>query len=420
MAIAETEDVPAMHKHTPEITSAERARVLTAARELAVEFAKLGQEIDEDRRFPMETVPMYKDSGLAGIAVPRRFGGLGADIWTVACVGRELARGDASIALAYNMHQSMVGIFRNTSAMTEESKARILGRVAQDHDLLCGPFSEARAGLTGLADTVAVPVEGGGWRLSGKKNWATLIEASDLIATNATITDADGKLPADHREHAARETTFVIEKTAPGVSIDATWDTLGMRATGSHTLVLDGVYAAPETSGGNFREGLIGEAEWAAVCFGGVYLGLADRAYEETRAAVLKKHTGATLSAQDSAAASLGYVQYILGRMRTEIDITERAVESTARLAIDHGDADWPVASRKARWDVAKVAATETAISITDQGLRLIGGASFRRGHVLERLFRDARAGINHSFGTDQLYDFYGRCELGLIPGGAR
>ena len=193
-----------------------------------------------------------------------------------------------------------------------------------------------------------------------------------------------------------------------------------MRATGSHTLVMDAVYAAPETAGGNFREGLIGEAEWAAITFGGVYLGLADRAYEETRSAILKKHTGATLAARDSAAASLGYVQYILGRMRTEIDITERAVQATAQMAIDHADADWPPASRKARWDVAKVAATETAISITDQGLRLIGGSSFRHGHPLERLFRDARAGINHSFGTDQLYDFYGRCELGLIPGGGR
>jgi alkylation response protein AidB-like acyl-CoA dehydrogenase len=52
---------------------------------------------------------------------------------------------------------------------------------------------------------------------------------------------------------------------------------------------------------------------------------------------------------------------------------------------------------------------------VTDQGLRLVGGASFRRGNVLERLFRDARAGILHSFSTDQVYDTLGRYEFGLL-----
>jgi alkylation response protein AidB-like acyl-CoA dehydrogenase len=66
-------------------------------------------------------------------------------------------------------------------------------------------------------------------------------------------------------------------------------------------------------------------------------------------------------------------------------------------------------------WDTAKVVTTEAAISVTDQGLRLVGGASFRRGNVLERLFRDARAGILHSFSTDQVYDTFGRYEFGLL-----
>jgi len=404
-----------MNKHTPEITEGERDKVLAVARELAEEFDRLGAQVDAQTRFPLETVPLYKASGLASIAVPRRWGGLGADVGTVAAVGRELARGDAAIALSYNMHQVMVGIFRNTTALDDAGKERILGQVAADNLLLCGPFSEARAGLTGLADTVAVPQPGGGWKLSGRKNWSTLIEASDLIATNATITDADGRIPEDFREHAARETTFVFPKASPGVSIDHTWDTLGMRATGSHTLVLDEVPVGADAAAGNFRQGLIGEAEWSALGFAGVYLGLADRAYEETRKAVAKKHTGATMSGNDSAAASVGYVQYVLGRMRYELDVAERAFEATAAMAIDGRFEQWPEASRKVRWDVAKVATTEAAISITDQGLRLVGGASFRRGHILERLFRDARAGINHSFGTDQLFDYYGRYELGLV-----
>lgn len=405
----------AVHKHTPEITDAEREEVLGAARELGREFAKLGRDCDERNRFPTETVALYKASGVAKAAVPRRFGGLGADIWTTALIGRELAKGDPAIALSYNMHQSMVGIFRGTPALDEPARERLFRQVVDEDKLLCGPFSEARAGLTGLADTVAVPAPGGGWHISGKKNWSTLIEGADLISLNATITDADGELPDDFREHAAREATFIIPADGAGISIERTWDTMGMRATGSQTLVLDGAYAAPEAYGGNFRQGLIGEAEWAAILFGGVYLGLAEKAYAEALAMLKKKHLGATAGSQDTDVKTIGYVQHALGRMFYEIQVAERTLETTARMAIEARPLPDSATVRKGIWDVAKVSTTETAISVTDQALRLVGGQAFRRGNTIERLFRDARAGVLHSFGTDQLFDFLGRYEVGLL-----
>jgi alkylation response protein AidB-like acyl-CoA dehydrogenase len=404
-----------MHKHTPEITAQERANVLAKARDLAKEFDAIGRECDAANRFPTEMVPLYREAGLAAVAVPRKYGGLGGDIWTTCLVGRELAKGDPGIALSFNMHQSMVGIFRGTPALTEETRANILSRVASEGAIICGPFSEARAGLAGLADTVAVPDPRGGWRLSGKKNWSTLVEGADVIALNATITDADGQLPEDFREHTTRESTFIIPADSANISIDRTWDTLGMRATGSQTLVLDEVYAPPETYGGNFRQGLVGEAEWAAILFGGVYLGLAEKAFAETREALKKKHLGATAGAQDTAIKQVGYVQHALGRMRYEIEVAARALEMTANMALENRDLPSSVPARKAMWDTAKVVTTEAAISVTDQGLRLVGGASFRRGNVLERLFRDARAGILHSFSTDQVYDTLGRYEFGLL-----
>jgi alkylation response protein AidB-like acyl-CoA dehydrogenase len=407
--------VAIVSKHSAEITAAERAEVMHTVADLAADFAAIGKQCDAENRFPTELVARYKATDLPRLAVPRKYGGLGADIGTVSQVGRILAKGDPAIAFAFNMHQTLVGILRGTSAIDESVRAEIFSQVVDKRSLLCGPFSEARAGLTGLADTVAVPGADGGWRITGRKNWATLIEGADLIMLNATVTDADGSLPEDFREHAAREMTFVIAKESLGISLDYTWDTLGMRATGSQTLVLNGVYAGPSAMAGNFRQGLIGEAEWSAMNFGGIYLGVAERAYEETLQAVKQKHTGATLSGNDSAARSLGYVQFVLGRMRTEIEIAERAWEMTARFAVDGTFEDWPDAVRKARWDVAKVATTEAAVNVTDQGMRLVGGAAFRHGHVIERLLRDARAGNNHSFGTYQLYEYFARYDLGLL-----
>jgi alkylation response protein AidB-like acyl-CoA dehydrogenase len=403
-----------MHKHTPEITPDERADLLDEAHQLGKTWEAIGRDCDVENRFPTETVEAYKRSSITAMSVPRKWGGLGADMLTASLVGRELAKGDPSIALAYNMHQAMVGIFRNTPALADDVRETIMRNVAEDRAILCGPFSEARAGLSGLADTVAVPDPSGGWRISGKKNWSTLVEGADLIALNATITDADGSIPEDFREHARRETCFVIPKASDGLTIDHTWDTMGMRATGSHTIVMNDVHATPEMEAGNFRQGLVGEAEWAAMLFGGVYLGLADKAYAAARDILREKHLGVTLGAQDTDVKQVGYVQYLLGKMRSEIEVAERVLEATGQIAIDGRYEEWPATVRKAKWDLVKVVATETGMSITDQAFRLIGGSSYRRGHVIERLYRDARAGYLHSFTTNQLYDFWGRFELGL------
>jgi alkylation response protein AidB-like acyl-CoA dehydrogenase len=407
--------VSPLHKHTPEITPDERANLLDEARQLGKTWEPLGRECDVENRFPTETVEAYKQSSITAMSVPKKWGGLGADMLTASLVGRELAKGDPSIALAYNMHQAMVGIFRNTPALAEDVRESLMRSVAEDRTILCGPFSEARAGLSGLADTVAVPDPAGGWRISGKKNWSTLVEGADLIALNATVTDPDGTIPEDFREHARRETCFVIPKTSDGLTIKHTWDTMGMRATGSHTIVMDGVPAAPGTYGGNFRQGLIGEAEWAAMLFAGVYLGLADKAFEETTEILKAKHLGATATGQDTDVKQLGYVQFELGKMRTELECAERVLEATGQIAIDGRYEEWPESARKAKWDVVKVIATETAMSVTDRAFRRVGGAAFRRGHMLERLFRDGRAGYLHSFTPNQLYDFLGRYELGLV-----
>ena len=88
--------------------------------------------------------------------------GLGGDLLTTSKVVAELSRGDSAVTLAYNMHYIMVGIAGGL--MSEEQNKYWLGRVA-DGDLIFGPFSEQRAGFSGLADMRAIPQPGGGWRL---------------------------------------------------------------------------------------------------------------------------------------------------------------------------------------------------------------------------------------------------------------
>ena len=401
--------------YVAEASDAEIADLIDSAKKLARKWADIGAECDECNRFPLESVADYRASGLVGMVVPKQFGGKGVDIWTAGQVSRELARGEPSLGLAYNMHTGVVGIIRSSAGIGDEVRARTLRKIAQEGAIICGAFSEQRAGLTGLADTIAIPQAGGGWRISGRKNWATLVEAADLVAVNATITDADGTLPADQQEHLKRESLFILPVKAENIVIERTWNTMGMRATGSQTLAFNGAHAPPESFGGNFRVSSTGQGEWNAITFGAVYQGLAEKAFAETCEIVKRKQLGATALASNTVLKDVGSVQHALGRLYMLIQASARTLEFTARSVVNNSSPDWSHLVRRAHLDLAKVQATEMAVTVTDVCMRLIGGAAFRKGHNVERLFRDARAGLIQPLGADQLYDILGKSELGSL-----
>jgi alkylation response protein AidB-like acyl-CoA dehydrogenase len=399
-------------QHVVEMTDAERERAIQIARDLAPEFDKVGEEADRENQFPFSLVPLYKEAGLPGIGVPKKYGGGGADIWTLSQISYELAKGDPACALAFNMHQVMVGILKGL--MPAEQQEVWMSRIAAEQLLMCGAFSEERAGFGGLADMTAVPTDGQ-FKVNGRKVWATLSEAADLATFNATITDEDGLLPEDHQQRIARERVFICEKDHPGISIIRTWDTHGMRATGTQTLAFDDAMIPADAEVGDMRGGLVAEFEWAAMLFGGVYLGLTEKAYQATREILVKKSLGATMAAANVPLREVGFVQHGLGEMKVRTETSARVLEMTCRMLIEGRDAAWSPIARPALIDVVKAVTTQNAHYVANAGMRLVGGSTFRRGHVLERLYRDSRSGPFQPLTSDQTYDHLGKFELGLM-----
>jgi alkylation response protein AidB-like acyl-CoA dehydrogenase len=399
-------------KHVVEMSEQEQEAAVNTARELAPEFDKLGEEADAKNEFPFSLVPLYKEAKLPGLGVPKKYGGGGADIWTLTRVSNALAQGDPAIALAFNMHQVMVGILKGL--MSDKQMEEWLGRVAEEQLLMCGAFSEERAGFSGLAD-MSAKSSGDGYSITGRKVWATLSEAADLATFNATLTDEDGSLPEDLNERIAREKVFICEKNIPGVSIIRTWDTHGMRATGTQTLAFDDAHVPADALVGDMRGGLISEFEWAALLFGGVYLGLTEKAFQVTRDELLKKSLGATMAGSDVPLREIGFVQHGLGEMKVKVEQSRRVLEMTAKMLIEARDAEWHPMARPGLIDVVKATTTQNAHFVANAGMRLVGGSTFRRGHVLERLYRDSRSGPFQPMTTDQTYDHLGKFELGLM-----
>lgn len=397
--------------HVIEMTAAEQARAFAICRELADEFSAAGPRHDADNSFPYALAERFRALGLPGLNIPKRFGGWGADIATTARCVQILAQGDPAITLGFNMHFGVIGFFRGM--WREADQARFFPGVARDGHLFDGAYSETRAGVMGLADTLAVPVEGG-YRVSGRKTWGTLSLVADFHTFNATITGADGQLPTAHEDRLAREVMFVCPAAAQGVRIEQTWDALGMRASGTETVVFDNLFVpAGDLVSTAFRPALFANLEWQTLSFASVYLGLARRAFEETVAILRRKRLGAVAEAADVKLSDQQLVQVGVGEMRVLIEAAANTIEVAAARLLEGRDLPSDPMLRLSLLEVPKVVATENAIKVVDIGMRLVGGGAFRRGHPLEKLYRDARSGPFHPLTTDQLLQVLGRAELG-------
>ncbi|KQY57238.1 acyl-CoA dehydrogenase family protein [Nocardioides sp. Root140] len=399
---------------TESITEAEFDKVFAEAEKLSEFFREIGPKYDTENTFAYPSIEAFKKSGLGALPVPKQYGGMGGDLLATSKVVSELSKGDSAITLAYNMHYIMVGI--TMGLMSETQNKYWLGRVA-DGDIMFGPFSEQRAGFSGLADMKAIPQEGGGWRLYGKKTWGTLCEAADIITTNATITDADGNLPENFEDRVNAESFFIGEfqvdenGQGDGISIVKTWDALGMHATGTQTIVFDGYYVPEDGFICEWRSGAFGVLEWASLMFASIYLGMQSRILEESRAVLSKKTLGAVFGATVAADVKVSNVGHIIdgvGDMASRYELSRRVLYRTCTEVTEGYDDNWPMELRFPYIGLAKTFIADNVMHMSRHAMSMVGGSSFKKGAIFERLYRDSAASMFQPLNADQSRTFIG------------
>lgn len=397
-----------------DMTDEEFAPWFAKAQEVSQFFREIGPKYDEANTFAYPSVDAFRKSRLGALPVPKEYGGAGGNILQVSKCVSEMSRGDSAITLAYNMHYIMVGIAGNL--MSEAQKKHWLGRVA-DGDLMFGPFSEKRAGFSGLADMQAVPQPGGGWKLFGKKTWGTLSEAANILTTNATETDADGNLPDTFDGRLAAEKLFVGDfkvdenGVGDGVRIERTWNAMGMHATGTQVIHFDGYFVPEDGFICHWRTGAFGVLEWASLMFASIYLGMQYRILEETTAKLAKKHLGATFGAivaADTAAANIGSNIDGVGDMAIRTELSKRVVYQTCEDLIHGRDKDWAPELRFPYLGIAKIFTSDNVIHMARKAMSMAGGDSFRKGTIFERLYRDSAASMFQPLNADQSQTYIG------------
>ncbi len=355
-------------------------------------FAGRAARWDREASFPFDNYADLRAAGLLGICVPKAHGGLGADFTTYVMVAAELGRHCGSTALSFNMHVCSTlwaGAIADALDMTaaqradhERIRAVHFARIVEEGRIYSQPFSEGGAAAAGKAPwgTRAIKVPGG-YRVVGKKIFASLSGAADYYGVLCTLEREDGEAGT------LRDSLYLaVPAKADGVAVSGEWDPLGMRGTVSRTLTFDNVQVGDDAR--LMPEGLYFQAAsrypHMFATLSPTYMGIAQAAYDFT-VAYLRGEVPGTPPVKRRMYTTK---QIALAQMRVMLEQTRALFLQTAREAKVDPDKD-----ARMRLYAAHYTIMENANEICQLAVRTCGGQSMLKTLPLERLYRDSRCG---------------------------
>jgi len=367
------------------------AEALAAAPALARTFAATAREADQNARLPVENFPLLHESGLLSLVIAPERGGLGGGLDDAITAVSTIAEGEPATALILAMHYIQHGQIALDDGywparIADQLVSSSLERGALVNAAYVEPF-------VGSASHGAIPQtsarrEGERWLLSGHKKYVTGIDGLSWIRVMG-VTD----------EPEARVGYFLVPADAPGIRVERTWNSLGMRATSSQDVIfeqvslpLDAFFASAPLSEGIRHNPL--DSIWYLLLVAAVYHGIAQAA----RKRIVEFVTHFVPGGLGAPLASLPRFQDAIG----EIEIRH----TTARRLLHSIGQDYDRAAEKtpaliealsADAAVARLTVIQHAIDVTSAALELAGNQGVSRGNDFERHHRDVLSARAHN-----------------------
>jgi alkylation response protein AidB-like acyl-CoA dehydrogenase len=379
--------------------STPRQEVVDLAARLAPALAERAASYDEADAFAEEDFDDLVANGYTAITVPQDLGGMGAGALDLVAAQSRLAEGSPSTALAVNMHLHGVGILAETLRHRVEP---FLKQVATGGAIVAGGFSEPQSGGNWWYQaSTATPVPGGGWRLNGVKTFFTGFPRATHLFLSAAVETEAGREPI----------AFLVPKPERGIRVLGDWRAMGMRATGSHAIAVEDLEVPDEClvdRGLGVAASFLLASHWSWPSFSSVFLGAAEAAYAHVVQGLPRRRNDAL----GRSLAELPGVQMAVGEMRMRLD----AARATLYAAVARPPDPDPQA-HYGRMAATKLFVCQTALEVCTLALRTAGGSAYLRGGPVERLLRDAHAGLLLPPSHDATLEWLGRVELGTGAG---
>jgi alkylation response protein AidB-like acyl-CoA dehydrogenase len=354
-------------------------------------FAEGAAERDQGDVFVAKHYDVLKQHKVFSALVPAELGGGGVRHSTMCAFLRQLAHYCPSTALALSMHQHLVAAAVYNHRNGRPGK-QLLERVAAGETVLISTGANDWMESNGAAERAD-----GGFRITAKKPFASGSPKGEVLVTSAPFNDLKEGWQVLH---------FAVPFAAQGVSLADDWRTLGMRSTGSHTVVLDNVFVPDDAvvlrrPRGRFHPGWNVILTVAMPLIMSVYIGVAEAAAKIGREHARKRQNDPT-------------VPYLLGELTNQLTMAQLAMDDMVRLA---NDLDFTMTLDVTDAIlVRKTIVAEHVLATVETALEAAGGAGLYRKAGLERLLRDAHGAQFHPLSAKRQHRFTGRIALGLDP----
>jgi alkylation response protein AidB-like acyl-CoA dehydrogenase len=352
--------------------------------EMSARFGARAPEMKDSDDFVAANFEELRASGLLAAGVPAELGGKGMEIPELAEMLKTMAHACPSTALAFSMHTHIVAVaawrWRHQKAPT----APLLERVARDKVVLIS--TGGGDWLDSSGDAVAAD---GGYKVTARKAFCSGVPAGDVLVTSAVVRD---KGEVIH---------FGVPLKAAGVRIESTWETMGMRNTASHDVVLEGAQVADAAV--TMRRPV---GKWhplfdmlcllALPLVYAVYVGVAQAARNRALEMVRKRAKGDVLQQ--------------IGEMENQLAMAKLAHADWIACAVEGK----PGREATSRAMIARTLTARGVLGTVESAMGAAGGAAFYRRHGLEQLFRDAQGARFHPLQEGPQRTLSAKVALGL------
>ena len=357
------------------------------AEEIAAAIAEHAAKHDADDSFVAEGFAALEEAGFFSALVPEELGGGGASVGEIADALRTIGAACGSTALAASMHSHIVAVaawrWKNQGAPTDG----LLKRIAAEKLKLVSSGGSDWLKSAGTMEKVE-----GGYRLTARKAFASGSTVGNLLMTSAVYDDpADGPTVLH----------FAVPLKGEGVSIAPTWQTMGMRGTGSDDVVFDGTFIPDAAIAGKRPQGqwhmlfhIISMIAFALIY--SAYLGVAEGARNRVLELAKKRP-------QDP----------MLAQMVGEMENRLLAAKLAHRRMVELAETGTPGPETTSEAMQLRTLAGQAAIDTVAKAMEVAGGAAFYRKTGLERTFRDIQAARFHPLQEKPQLDLTGRVALG-------
>ncbi|MCC4722959.1 acyl-CoA dehydrogenase family protein [Salinicoccus sp. RF5] len=361
-------------------------------------FSETSQQHDEDVTFPFENFEALKKIGYPQLSIPSEYGGGGISLVELMKHQEIIAKYDGATALSIGWHMGIIMDLGEKKTWDDAKYRKVVQDVIENGALINNLATEPATGSPtrgGRPETTARK-EGDGWILNGRKTFATLSPILKYGVVSAAIEGSD------------EVGNFLVDSALKGVRVDETWNSVAMRASGSHDFIMEDVHVQEEDLVSYRTLGKKEPAGWL-LHIPACYLGIARAAQDSA----LEFATTYSPNSIKGTISELPNVQEKLGRIEMLLMESEHFLYSVAR--------QWDESNEEERsrmgseLGAVKTSIVNKAVEAVDLAMRVVGAKSLSADNELQRYYRNVRAGLHNPPMDDMVIIGLAKSSIGRV-----